>query len=153
MQQRGRPNDFLSAIEQTVESQLNPPIKNVGVKGLRHSAKEILEWPRIFEEKELRMNLFSLHIFIEIGGTGGGCFRYMYSRFLHEAARVVGKKELEQASLKIYDAGRRALVRLEHINSSRLPAWDGVPLNQYSCQTLLGVDSMRVYAFAERIFW
>ncbi|MGZ8885912.1 MAG: DUF4872 domain-containing protein [Halobacteriota archaeon] len=41
-----------------------------------------------------RMNLFSLYVFIEIGGTGGGCFRYLYARFLNEAAAVTGSSEL-----------------------------------------------------------
>ena len=67
---------------------MNPPIKNIGIKGIGHTSKEILKWPEIFNEHELRMNLFSLYIYIEVGGTGGGCFRYMYSRFLEEAARI-----------------------------------------------------------------
>ncbi len=99
--------DFLSAIKQTVESQLNPPIKNIGAKGLRHTAKEILKWSDIFEEAELRMNLFSLYIFIEIGGTGGGCFRYMYSRFLKEAAKIAGNKALGEASEMFHRAGEK----------------------------------------------
>lgn len=66
--------DIYLAIKQMIDSQLNPPIKNLGIKGIRHTAKELLKWPNIFEDKELRMNLFSLYIFIEIGGTGGGCF-------------------------------------------------------------------------------
>jgi hypothetical protein len=101
------PKDFLSSIEQTVESQLKPPIKNIGVKGLRHTAKEILKWPRIFKDKELRMNLFSLYVFIEIGGTGGGCFRYMYSRFLKEAAKTVAKEGFEEASAMFDQSGKK----------------------------------------------
>lgn len=90
--------DILSSIEQTVESQLHPPIKNIGVKGLKHTSSEILKWPRLFEDRELRMNLFSLYIFIEIGGTGGGCFRHMYSRFLREAIGITGNKKLSGAA-------------------------------------------------------
>ena len=101
-----RTEDIYSAIKQTVESQLNPPIKNIGIKGIRHTAKEITKWPNIFKDKELRMNLFSLYIFIEIGGTGGGCFRYMYSRFLEESAKITGNKELTKASEKIYESGK-----------------------------------------------
>lgn len=93
-----RVEDVASAIMQTVESRLNPPIKNFGVKGIRHTAREILKWPKIFPDKELRMNLFNLYIFIEIGGTGGGCFRPMYSRFLKEAMNITGNKVLEEAS-------------------------------------------------------
>lgn len=89
----GRENIY-SAIKQTAESQLNPPIKNVGVKGLRHTAKEILKWPDLLPDYPLRMNLFNFYIFIEIGGTGGGCFRYMYNRFLKEAAKISNNQEL-----------------------------------------------------------
>ena len=90
--------DYLSAIRQAVDSQLRPPIKNIGVKGLRHTAREILKWPESLDDRSLRMNLFSLYVFIEIGGTGGGCFRHIYSRFLKEAAAVTGKAALADAS-------------------------------------------------------
>jgi hypothetical protein len=102
-----RAEDVLSSINQTVKSQLCPPIKNIGVKGLRHTSKEILKWPNMFEEIELRMNLFSLYIFIEIGGTGGGCFRYMYSRFLREAMEITGNKWLSRAAEIFHEAGQR----------------------------------------------
>ena len=52
------------------------------------------------------MNLFSLYIFIEIGGTGDGCFRYMYSRFLKKSAKITGNKGLSEASEKIYESGK-----------------------------------------------
>ena len=99
------PEDLYSAIRQTVDSQLNPPIKNLGIKGIRHTAKEILKWPELYAEHELHMNLFNFYIFIEIGGTGGGCFRYMYSRFLKEATQVTRNPELAAASNKMYRAG------------------------------------------------
>jgi hypothetical protein len=102
-----RPEDILSSIKQTVESQLHPPIKNIGVKGLRHTSKEILKWSNMFEERELRMNLFSLFIFIEIGGTGGGCFRYMYSRFLKEAMEITKNQTICRSSELFNEAGEK----------------------------------------------
>ena len=101
-----RAKDIYSAIKQTIEAQLNPPIKNIGIKGIRHTAREIMKWPDIFKDKSLRMNLFTLYVFIEIGGTGGGCFRYMYSRFLGESARTTGNKELRKVSATIYESGK-----------------------------------------------
>ena len=98
-------DDIYSAIKQTVESQLNPPIKNLGIKGIRHTAKEIMKWPDIFDDYVLRMNLFSIYIYIEIGGTGGGCFRYMYSRFLKESAKRINNDRLVVSSEKIHRAG------------------------------------------------
>ncbi len=102
-----RPADIISAIMQTAESQLNPPIKNIGVKGLRHTAKMIAKWPDLFDDHTLRMNLFLLYIFFEIGGTGGGCFRYMYARFLKEAQRITGNKELGEAAKIFSESGRK----------------------------------------------
>jgi hypothetical protein len=99
--------DISSAIKQTSEAQLNPPIKNLGVKGIRLTGKEILKWPKTFSEQELRMNLFTLYIFIEVGGTGGGCFRYMYARFLKEAAPIIKSNILEKAAAMFDESGKR----------------------------------------------
>jgi hypothetical protein len=76
------------AIAQTADAQLHPPIKNFGVSGMRHTAAQLPKWPSLFNDFALRMNLFNLYIFIEIGGTGGGAFRAMYARFLDEARRL-----------------------------------------------------------------
>ena len=84
---------------------LNPPIKNFGVAGLRHTAGQLLRWPAIFKEKDLRMNLFNLYVFIEIGGTGGGCFRPMYARFLEEGAKIARKPALADAAKIFHHSG------------------------------------------------
>jgi len=102
-----RAADILAAIQQTVNAQLHPPIRNLGVKGLRHNSKELVKWPTMFTDRELRMQLFSLYLFIEIGGTGGGCFRYMYARFLQEARDITGKKSLGDASEMFQTAGEK----------------------------------------------
>jgi len=100
------PIDIFSSLKQAADSQLNPPIKNIGTKGVRYAANEILKWPQMFEDRELRMNLFTLFIYMEIGGTGGGCFRYMYSRFLKEAAKIVGESALEEISALFNRSGQ-----------------------------------------------
>jgi hypothetical protein len=100
------PEDIRSSIAQAVDSQLNPPIKNIGVKGVRHAAGEIVKWPGMFNDRELRKNLFTLYVFFEIGGTGGGCFRPMYSRFLKEAMGITGNKALEEAEAMFDQSGK-----------------------------------------------
>ena len=97
--------DIYSSIHQTIDAMLNPPIRNIGIKGLRYSASEIFKWPKKYDDQVLRMTLLSLYIFIEIGGTGGGCFRYMYSRFLREAAEIINGHALEQASQMFNESG------------------------------------------------
>ncbi len=101
-----REEDIFSSVSQTANDMLNPPISNFGIKGMRRTAQEIKKWPRKYEDMELRMNLFSVYIFIEIGGTGGGCFRYMYSRFLKEAAAITTNQSFDDASVAIQDSGK-----------------------------------------------
>jgi hypothetical protein len=98
--------DIYTSIKQTIDFMLNPPIKNFGVKGMRKTAKMLPKWPGMFSDFELRMNLFSIYIFIEIGGTGGGCFRYMYSRFLKESAEITKEKKFELVSEMINESGK-----------------------------------------------
>jgi len=97
--------DIYAAIRQTVEAQMNPLIKNMDVKGIQLASEELLKWPGMFTESELRMNLFSIYVFIEIGGTGGGCFRYMYSRFLKESAAITKNNRLSKSAEDFDRAG------------------------------------------------
>ena len=100
------PADIIAAIRQEVAGMLDPPISNFGVKGIRRTAREMTSWPQRFSDHDLRMCLFTLYIFIEIGGTGGGCFRPMYSRFLREAAGITPDDRLIEAADEILASGR-----------------------------------------------
>lgn len=102
---RPRSSDVTDAIRQMIDAELNPPIKNFGVSGMRHTADELLKWPDQFSEHQLRMQLFNLYIFIEIGGTGGGCFRPMFARFLAEGAQIAGNPALVTAAAEFMKIG------------------------------------------------
>lgn len=88
------PEEIYSSIHQTIEALLHSPIKDMGVRGIRHAAGELLTWAGAFSEQQLRVNLFGLYVSMEIGGTGGGCFRPMYARFLTEAADIADNHNL-----------------------------------------------------------
>lgn len=91
-----RADDVRLAIAEMAKSMLEPPIRNVGVAGIRKAAGEVPRWPALLRPNELRVALFNAHIFISaVGGTGGGCFRYMLSRFLREAAETTGEARLD----------------------------------------------------------
>ena len=98
--------NIYAAIKQTAEAMLYPPISNVGIKGFYRTAREIEKWPGQFNNRQLNMFLFNIYIFIEVGGTGGGCFRYMYSRFLKEAYQITGNSSLAKASEMIDESGK-----------------------------------------------
>jgi hypothetical protein len=57
---------------------------------------------------ELKWTLFNAYIFISpVGGTGGGCFRKMLSRFLTEAAAICGEPGLADSADEFRAIGER----------------------------------------------
>jgi len=99
--------EVYAAIRQTIDAHLKPPIRNFGVSGMRHTADRILKWPSEFSDHDLRMNLFNLYIFIEIGGTGGGCFRSMYARFLQQAAEITANPALADCAATFQESAQK----------------------------------------------
>jgi hypothetical protein len=100
------PDEVRQAILEMAQPMLEPPISNIGVKGMRKAAEEIPRWPEKLDADELRFALFNTYIFISpVGGTGGGAFRYMLSRFLGEAAVIAGDARLEEGAVEFQRIG------------------------------------------------
>lgn len=71
----------------------------MGVKGIRTAAERIPNWPKEMRADEIRWALFNTYIFVSpVGGSGGGIFRYMFSRFLAEAAVITGEERLQASA-------------------------------------------------------
>jgi hypothetical protein len=89
------PADVVAAIGEVCRAMLEPPIANLGVKGIRKAITETRKWPKTLDPDGLRRTCANVAIFIDHrGGTGGGIFRYMYARFLGEAATLTGDPRL-----------------------------------------------------------
>jgi Butirosin biosynthesis protein H, N-terminal/Domain of unknown function (DUF4872) len=74
------------AIERAAGEMLEPPFGEfAGVPALERLAAEAGSWPEAVEDWQWCAR-FAYQV-IERRGTGGGCFRLMYSRFLAEAGR------------------------------------------------------------------
>jgi len=74
------------AIERAASEMLEPPFGAfAGIPALERLAAEAGSWPEAVEDWQWCAR-FAYQV-IERRGTGGGCFRLMYSRFLEEAGR------------------------------------------------------------------
>jgi hypothetical protein len=102
------PDEVNEAIDEVVAGMLRPPIANLGVRGIRKAALLAPRWPDTLDAEVLREACRNAFIMIDAtGGTGGGLFRYMYARFLDEAAAVTGDATLGDAARALTEAGDR----------------------------------------------
>lgn len=74
---------------------LNPPIRNIGNKGIVKMSDEILKWPSRSNNTEHDLCLTAL--LMERAGTGGALFRNLYRDFLKECVDLLEDPKIEQA--------------------------------------------------------
>lgn len=102
------------AISEVVAFMIEPPMANFGVKGIRTAAKRVCHWPQIMADHQVREACETVHYYIHAdGGTGGGIFRYMYSRFLREAGFIADDVRLVQSAAELRAIGDQ----WQHIDS------------------------------------
>jgi len=90
-------------IEMNVFRMLSPWNKFHGVSGLKAFLRESPNWHYLFNE-EARVKLaYASYISLEIGGTGKGAFRKMFSRFLKKAAYLLHDDRLKLLSKEYLD--------------------------------------------------
>mgnify|MGYP001278391928 CR=1 FL=1 len=77
---------------------LNPPIRNIGNKGILKMSAEITKWPS--RSKNLEQDLILTALLMEKAGTGGALFRNLYRDFLQECLDLYEDPKVEQAYLR-----------------------------------------------------
>ncbi|MCJ7616095.1 MAG: BtrH N-terminal domain-containing protein, partial [Desulfobacterales bacterium] len=86
---------LVGAINNNAKDYLNPPIKNVGYKGVLKASEEIKKWFK--NSKDIERDFKTTAMLMEEGGTGGALFRNLYRDFLKESYELLRIEKLSKA--------------------------------------------------------
>src|ERR1035437_4945348 len=74
---------ILVAIRNNATEYINPPITNIGYKGILKTSSEIIKWFKT--SKDIENDFTTTAMLMEKAGTGGALFRNLYRDFLKES--------------------------------------------------------------------
>lgn len=84
-----------SAIRNNAAEYINPPINNIGYKGILKTSSEIVKW--FNTSKDIEGDFKITAMLMERAGTGGALFRNLYRDFLKESYELLKFGSLKQA--------------------------------------------------------
>ncbi|WP_233442139.1 BtrH N-terminal domain-containing protein [Lentzea atacamensis] len=87
-------NAIRQAISNNAHAFLNPPISNLGHRGIGKAARQVTRW--LDRSTDPSRDLPLAAMLMERGGTGGSLFRAMYRDFLAEATAIVDDDNLRR---------------------------------------------------------
>ncbi|KUN04776.1 hypothetical protein AQI95_17950 [Streptomyces yokosukanensis] len=99
------PGGCRSSIHATAHDFLNPPITNMGFKGIAKTSSLMRTWCDSLEDPTHAMGLVGNSM--ENGGTGGGFFRTLWADFLQEAAALTGVAAYDTVAAEYRRMSRR----------------------------------------------
>lgn len=95
----GQLTNLIDAIPKAIKNNatefLNPPIKNIGYKGILKTSSEIKKW--FNSTKNAKRDFQTTSMLMERAGTGGSLFRNLYRDFLKESSELMDMPELKEA--------------------------------------------------------
>jgi len=86
---------IVAAIRSNTKAYLNPPIKNLGYKGIEKASDEIIKW--FDRSKDIKTEFYTSAMIMDRAGTGGALFRNLYRDFLKEAHELTDNKAIGEA--------------------------------------------------------
>ena len=85
---------ILVAIRNNATEYINPPITNIGYKGILKTSSEIVKWFKT--SKDIENDFKTTAMLMEKAGTGGALFRNLYRDFLKESYDLLKLDKLKE---------------------------------------------------------
>lgn len=82
-----------NAIRNNAIEHINPPITNIGYKGIYKTSTEIVKWFKA--SKDIESDFKTASMLMEKAGTGGALFRNLYRDFLKESSELLKIDQLK----------------------------------------------------------
>jgi hypothetical protein len=99
---------IITAIRNNANDYLNPPITNIGYKGILKTSTEIIKWFKA--SKDIETEFKTSAMMMEKAGTGGALFRNLYRDFLKESYDLL--------KLNILKSGHEAFIEIAELWTS-----------------------------------
>ena len=118
----------LAGLKEVCKNMLDIPLPYFGPKGIKRMGNVIRQWDSKFSFREISLGLLFYYRILEMAGTGGSGYRYIYSRFLKECAAIFQDERFENYSdtiVKAADSWRAFSVDVMHYRKQT-----GVTLNE-----------------------
>lgn len=119
---------IVKGIKHTAKDMLTIPVPMFGVKGIRFMAKKVRNYPKKLGTRKASQFLGQIVRAQEEIGTGGAGFRFMYAAFLQEAAQIMQQDWLNDVAkefTQIGDLWRSFAVETARIVKNRSQLEDG----------------------------
>lgn len=99
---------IITAIKNNATEHINPPITNIGYKGIYKTSSEIVKWFKT--SKDIENDFKTSAMLMEKAGTGGALFRNLYRDFLKESYELLKLEKIK--------TGHEAFVEIADLWSS-----------------------------------
>lgn len=128
----------IAGLKEVCYNMENIPLPYFGPKGIRHMGNKIRKWESKYSFEEISLGLLFYYRILEMAGTGGSGYRYIYARFLKECANIFQDERFESYSdtlVKAADAWRAFSVDILHYRKKT-----GVTLNELAEKLYTAAD-------------
>lgn len=86
-------SSIINAVRNNAQDYINPPIANIGYKGILKTSTEIMKW--FNTSKSIENDFKTTAMLMEKAGTGGALFRNLYRDFLKESNDILKLDKLK----------------------------------------------------------